>query len=247
MGAQSTARHLTALANLLGQDQLLRLQAAHVVVVGVGGVGSWAAEALARSGIGRLTLIDFDVVTESNLNRQVQAGTTTLGCAKVVALANRLREVVPEVAVAPVDEFLTPANAAALLRPIPDAVIDATDDLAAKVALACWARQERRFLVIAGAAGGKQDPTRVRAADLAQAIQDPLLAKLRARLRRDHGFPRLPRKMGLRVIFSDEPMVRRANCDGRARLACAGYGSIVTVTATVGLAAAAQVIAALRR
>jgi len=231
-------RRLTALVHLFGEVGIARLARSHVAVVGVGGVGSWAAEALARSGVGALTLIDMDIVVESNLNRQVQATTATLGMAKVTALAERLQGIAPEMALYPVDAFVTPERCAELLTPSFDGVIDATDDVKAKVALACWARASAKPLVIAGAAGGKRDPTRVRVADLAAAIQDPLLAKVRNRLRRACHFPRPPCKMGLAAVFSDEPMARGSSCDPAARLACAGYGSVVTVTATIGLAAA---------
>ncbi|BBD78078.1 tRNA threonylcarbamoyladenosine dehydratase [Hydrogenophilus thermoluteolus] len=238
MARSDRPRRLTALANLFGAEGVARLTDAHVAVVGLGGVGSWAAEALARSGVGRLTLIDMDVVVESNLNRQVQALRTTCGMAKVTALAERFAQIAPELDVRPVDAFVTPDNVATLLAEAPDGVIDATDDGKAKVALACWARESGTPLILAGAAGGKRDPTRIRCADLASAIQDPLLAKVRSRLRRLYGFPRAPRKMGVKVVFSDEPMVRGAACDAAAGLACAGYGSVVTVTGAMGFAAA---------
>lgn len=214
---------------------------AHVGVVGLGGVGSWAAEALARSGVGRLTLIDMDHVAESNINRQTQALHSTLGMAKSQALAERIRDIAPSCAVRAVDSFLDADNAAELL--VPGVWIDATDDPKAKRAMILHMRDAQRLhdLIVSGGAGGKTDPTRIMLADLAETTQDPLLSALRYSLRRQHGFARKGR-MGVRVVFSTQAMQSGQDCDPSARLACAGYGSMVTVTAAMGLAAAAEAI-----
>ena len=248
--AGGVPRALASSARLLSEEGFARLRLSTVGVVGLGGVGGWAAEALARSGVGGLVLVDMDHVAESNLNRQVQATHQTLGQAKVKALAERLRAIAPALSVYPVEDELTPENVAAFLAgggvsgggwPAPQVWIDACDDLRAKKALvlAMPARSRPRSLVVSGGAGGKLDPTRIRVGDLADTKQDPLLSKLRYSLRRQHGFPRAG-AMRIRVVSSDEPARATEGCDPAAKLACAGYGSMVTVTASMGLAAAAE-------
>jgi tRNA A37 threonylcarbamoyladenosine dehydratase len=213
-------------------------------VVGVGGVGSWAVEALARSGVARLVLVDLDQVAESNVNRQVQATSTTLGQAKVLALRERIALIHPGCEVHGVEEFAEPGNWPTLL-PVPvQGVIDACDQVRAKAALAAWARAEGVPLVCVGAAGGKRLPQRVEVDDLAAVTHDPLLASLRNRLRREHGAPRQG-SLGLSCVFSREP-VRRPDggCEVDGSLNCHGYGSSVTVTATFGMTASAALLEA---
>lgn len=187
------ARRFGGIDRLYGAGAAARLAGAHACVIGIGGVGSWAAEALARSGVGRLTLIDLDHVAESNINRQAHALEDTLGMAKVGAMAARIAGIDPDCRVTTIEDFLTPENAGALLQGY-DLVIDAIDNVRAKVAIAVTCTQRRIPLVMAGGAGGKRDPARIGADDLARTEQDPLLAKVRARLRKEHGFPRDPRK-----------------------------------------------------
>lgn len=226
---------------LYGAGTLERLAQARVAVVGVGGVGGWAAEALARSGVGCLVLIDGDEVCLSNTNRQVQAIAGAYGRAKVEVLAERLRAIHPAGTFVPLAQFLLPSNLEQLLDPPPSAILDACDQIRTKVALAVHARRRGIALVLSGAAGGKRDPTRIEVADLAASEQDPLLAELRRRLRREHGFPRRG-PMGLRVVFSREPIARSA-CTGGGRLDCRGaLGSAMHVTAAFGLAAAGEVL-----
>jgi tRNA A37 threonylcarbamoyladenosine dehydratase len=217
-----------------------------VAVVGVGGVGSWAAEALARSGVAALTLIDLDHVAESNINRQVQALGATLGMAKVQALAQRVADIHPGCAVRCVEAFVDADNWPALLHDHEvDAVIDACDQVRAKHALAAWALRTRTPFVCVGAAGGKQLPQRVEVDDLAAATHDPLLAALRQRLRKSDGAARQG-AIGLRCVFSRESvrLPEQAACaaDVDADLACHGYGSSVMVTAAFGLAAASEAL-----
>lgn len=240
------ARRFGGVARVYGEAGLARLAGAHVVVVGIGGVGSWSAEALARSGVGRLTLVDLDHVAESNINRQVHALGTTLGASKVAVMGARIADIAPACAVVPIDEFVTPDNLDAVL-PEADVVIDAIDQPRAKAALIAWCRQRKRALVVCGAAGGRTDPLRLRRDDLALTRGDALLSGVRARLRREHGFPReAGRRFGVVAVFSDEPApkadgvceVPTGSGGGGAPLGCAGYGSLVTVTATMGLAAA---------
>ncbi|MCU0774523.1 MAG: ThiF family adenylyltransferase, partial [Ideonella sp.] len=177
-------RRFGGLRRLYGDAGYGRLRAARVAVVGVGGVGSWAAEALARSGVAALTLVDLDHVAESNINRQVQAVGATVGMAKVDALAARLADIHPGCRVTRVDDFATPDNWPALLPAPVDAVIDACDQTAAKLALARWALECDARLVVCGAAGGKRLPQAVAVEDLAAVTHDPLLAALRSRLRK---------------------------------------------------------------
>lgn len=246
------ARRFGGIARLYGEAGAAAIAAAHVCVIGIGGVGSWAVEALARSGVGRLTLIDLDHVAESNINRQAHALESTLGQAKVEAMAARLREINPLIRVDCIDDFITPDNVATLLPNDLDHVVDAIDQVRAKVALIALCRTRRLPLVVAGAAGGQIDPTRIRVDDLARTVQDPLLSKVRAQLRKMHGFPREPgKKFGIDAVYSTEPLrYPQAACapgQGPAGLACAGFGSSMAVTAAFGLAAAATVLQTLAR
>ena len=249
-------RRFGGLRRLYGDEDYARLRALRVAVVGLGGVGSWTVEALARSGVARLVLIDFDHVAESNINRQVQALGSTLGQAKGEALRARMADIHPGCDVQVVDEFATPDNWPALLPGLVDVVVDACDQTSAKAAMAAWALASGVPLILTGAAGGKRDPQRVEVGDLAEATHDPLLASLRQRLRKHHGAARSG-PIGLRCVYAPEAVLRpQAACEAPgeaapiagAPLACAGYGSSVMVTATFGMVAAAQAVeAALRR
>ena len=231
-------RRFGGVSRLYGLELRERFGQATVVVAGLGGVGSWAAEALARTGIGHLVLIDLDHVAESNTNRQLHALEGEYGKAKVQAMSERIRQINPEITLTSYDEFLEPDNLDGLI-PVNAFVLDATDSVQTKIALAVWARKDDRALVMCGAAGGKSDPTAVRCDDLSKTEQDALLAKVRQGLRQDHGFSRnLKRKIGIRAIYSHEP---RAGASGGG-LACSGYGSTVMVTAACGLAAAAEIL-----
>jgi len=244
------ARRFGGIARLYGDAAIGRLQQSHVCVVGIGGVGSWVVEALARSGVGRLTLIDLDHVAESNLNRQAHALETTLGKAKVRAMAERIALINPLAQVVEVEEFIDPDNAAALLAPAQgfDFVVDAIDNVRAKAAMIVTCRAQGLPLITLGAAGGQSDPTRIQVDDLSRTIQDPLLSSLRSRLRKEHGYSRDPkRRFGVEAVFSTEPLryPDLPACDtprGPAGLACAGFGSSMAVTATFGLVAAARVL-----
>lgn len=201
-------RRFGGLARLYGAEGLARLTRAHVCVIGVGGVGSWVVEALARSAVGTLTLIDLDHVAESNINRQVHANDHTLGAAKIGAMAERIAAINPLCVVHQVDEFIDPENVAALVPPGRfDYVIDAIDNVKAKVALIVHCRDQGIPLLTIGAAGGQMDPTRVRIDDLAFTEHEPLLARVRKRLRKAHGFSRnLKQRFGIAAVYSDEPL-----------------------------------------
>lgn len=239
-------RRFAGLARLFGVAGAARIHAAHVAVVGIGGVGSWAAEALARSGVAQLTLIDLDHVAESNINRQIHALSTTVGQAKVQAMAARIALIHPQCQVHGVEEFVNPDNWPQLLPAPVHAVIDACDQVSAKTAMAAWALRQRQCLISVGAAGGKQRAHAVDIADLADTTHDPLLAQLRYRLRKHHGAPRQGKRIGLSCVFSREAVAPpHASCDvngADGSLNCHGYGSSVAVTATFGQCAAGWVL-----
>lgn len=238
-------RRFGGLRRLHGVAAYERLRQARVAVVGVGGVGSWAAEALARSGVAELVLIDLDHVAESNINRQVHAIEPTLGQAKVLALKDRIAQIHPGCLVHPIEEFVDPDNVDALLSANGvDVVLDCCDQVKAKAALMAWAWAHRKPVITVGAAGGKHSPHRVEVADLSEVTHDPLLASVRQRLRQRHGGARKG-KMNVTCVFSREAVRPPQDaCDasslGDGSLNCHGYGSSVTVTATFGLVAAAQ-------
>lgn len=216
-----------------------------MAVVGVGGVGSWAAEALARSGVGRLTLIDLDHIAESNINRQIHALEPTLGQAKVLAMRERIAQINPDCVVQCIEEFVEPGNWPDLLPSGVDAVIDACDQVRAKTAMAAWALRHKTLFITAGAAGGKRLAHKVDIDDLSKTTHDPLLAQLRYRLRREHGAARDGKKIGIACVFSREAVSQPdASCDvlGDGTLNCSGYGSLVSVTATFGQCAAGWVM-----
>jgi tRNA A37 threonylcarbamoyladenosine dehydratase len=224
-------------------------QDVHAMVVGVGGVGSWAAEALARSGIGRITLVDMDHVAESNINRQIQACDTTLGQEKIKALADHIHSYFPQCQITLVDAFLEPDNAQTLLTEFSatpgkyKVLLDCCDNVRAKVAMALVAARLNISVVLSGSAGGKTKPWLVQPADLRDTTNDPLLAKVRYTLRREHGYAKDPKKkLGVSVFYSAEQVKRSEACEPSAGLNCAGYGSVVTVTATMGMQMAAWAI-----
>lgn len=242
-------RRFGGVARLYGTDGAARLHSAHACVVGIGGVGSWSAEALARCGVGRITLIDLDMVAESNTNRQIHALGDIYGKAKVEAMAERILAINPACQVKCIEDFVTPENAAALLGQDFSVVIDAIDQVRAKAAMIAFCRRQKQPIVVAGAAGGQIDPTQVKVSDLSQTIQDPLLAKVRSLLRREYGFAGGgKKKFGISAVYSTEPLRYPASdtaCDserGPAGLNCAGFGSSVCVTSVFGMAAAAQAI-----
>jgi tRNA threonylcarbamoyladenosine dehydratase len=235
-------RRFGGLRRLHGTVAYERLRGLRLAVIGVGGVGSWAAEALARCGVAALTLVDLDQVAESNINRQIQALTATVGQAKVHALQARVAQIHPGCVVHPIEEFIDEHNVPQLLdASVLDGVLDCCDQVKAKAALAAWAASHGVALVSVGAAGGKVMPQAVEVADLADVTHDPLLASLRQRLRQRHGGARKG-PMGLRCVFSREAVrsPQDASCDaGDGSLNCHGYGSSVMVTATFGMVAAA--------
>jgi tRNA A37 threonylcarbamoyladenosine dehydratase len=249
------ARRFGGLARLYGDAALRRFEGAHVCVIGVGGVGSWIVEALARSAIGALTLIDLDNVAESNINRQVQALSSTLGQAKIDALAERVLQINPACKLTLVEDFIDADNLDAMLGGGFDYVVDAIDSARAKAAVIAWCRDRDQPLLIIGGAGGQTDPTKIAVRDLAKTEQEPLLKRVRKLLRNQYGFPRGEKnKFHVDAVFSMEPLKYpegEAACSldadqrGITGINCAGFGSSVVVTATFGMVAAGHVLQAL--
>jgi tRNA A37 threonylcarbamoyladenosine dehydratase len=252
--AENFDRRFGGMARLYGLSGAARVAGAHVMVIGIGGVGSWVAESLARCGVGELTLVDMDHIAESNINRQIHAVSSTLGQAKVLAMQARIEQINPDCLVHVVDDFVTPENwheivnqaqTRTQMRSPIVAVVDACDQVKAKVAMADWAIRHKKFLVTLGAAGGKREAHRVEQGDLSSVTHDPLLAQLRYRLRKEKGAPKDGKKMGVHCVFSREnvaPPDASCNVEGDGSLNCHGYGSVVTVTATFGLVAASLIV-----
>jgi tRNA A37 threonylcarbamoyladenosine dehydratase len=244
-------RRFGGLARLYGQTGAQRIRQAHAVVVGMGGVGSWAAEAFARSGVAKLTLIDLDHISESNINRQLHALDSTLGQSKVEAMRERISLINPSCIVNCVEEFVDATNwpkiagLDVLTNSVPLAVLDACDQVRAKTAMAAWALQYGVNFITVGAAGGKRHAHRVDIDDLSLTTHDPLLAQLRYRLRKEQGAARVG-KIGIACVFSRESVaqpdalceVETANSANDGSLNCHGYGSVVSVTSTFGVCAA---------
>ncbi len=241
-------------ARLYGQPALQLFADAHICVVGIGGVGSWAAEALARTGIGAITLIDMDDVCVTNTNRQIHALKETVGQAKTDVMAERIRAINPECKVTCVDDFITPDNTAELMSPGFTYVIDAIDSVRPKAALLAWCRRNKIPLVTTGGAGGQIDPTQIQVADLAKTIQDPLAAKLRERLKSDFKIVKNSKgKLGIDCVFSTEALMypqadgsvcaSRSTAEGPKKMDCAsGFGAATMVTATFGFIAVSHVL-----
>jgi len=252
------SRRFNGVRRLYGEVGLAKLQSSHIVVIGIGGVGSWAAEAMARNAIGKMTLVDLDNVAESNVNRQIHAVNDNFGKAKVTAMQERIKMINPSCIVREVEDFVTTDNISAILDFDSDAMLDCTDSTYAKMAMAIHCRTKELPLIMSGSAGGRLDPTRIKTADLSVAFGDMLLSKVRKQLRQSYGFPKAPdmnkrplkkpKKFGLQCVYSDE-LVSMPEVDndtnenaqkrqGISGLHCAGFGSSVTVTASMGFAVA---------
>jgi tRNA threonylcarbamoyladenosine dehydratase len=240
---------------LYGNGSVERLAEMHVCVVGIGGVGSWAAEALARSGIGTLTLVDADDVCISNTNRQSHAVEGTYGRPKVAVVAERARAINPQMRVDAVEDFLTSANLESILDRNYDAVIDACDALRVKVEMIAFCRRRKIPIVVSGSAGGRRDPTLITARDLSRTEHDVLLGLVRKKLRDDYGWTRNPKRyFGVQAVFSRENVnypqpdgtvckTRGADAETGLKLDCSGgLGAAMHVTATFGMVAVARVI-----
>lgn len=240
-----TERRFGGTRRLYGEHALARFARSRVCVVGVGGVGSWVVEALARSGIGGLMLVDLDHVAESNINRQLPALSSTLGKAKVGVLAERAVDINPQCRLETVEDFVTEDNLTSLLDTELDWIVDCIDAARAKAALIAYARRRKVPIVTVGGAGGRVDPTRLRATDLSRTEQDSLLARTRKRLRQHYGFSKnTRRRFGVPAVWSSESRKEANGTQDKpiSGLNCAGYGSAMSVTATFGLVAASVVL-----
>ena len=235
-------RRFAGVSKIYGEDSFNHYEHSHVMVIGIGGVGSWAVEALARTGLGELTLVDMDVIAASNINRQLPAMTTTLGHEKIQVMAERCRAINPRIKINLIDDYLTPDNIQDVLANTPDLILDCIDDVKAKFALMLHCRFNKIPLIVSGGAGGKLDPLKIRVADLSKTEQDPMLAKLRTQLR-SKGICKKPKeKFGITCVYSiDNPFSSAEVCPS-AGLRCGGYGSAVVVTSSFAMVAVSEVL-----
>jgi tRNA A37 threonylcarbamoyladenosine dehydratase len=252
----SLTQRFAGIDRLYGRGAVDRFARSHVCIVGVGGVGSWAVEALARSGVGKLTLIDADDICLSNTNRQLHALDGHYGRNKVDVLAERARAIFPEIQVDPVAQFLTPTNLVDLLSRDYDVILDACDSFRVKVETIVFCRRRKIPLIVSGSAGGRTDPTRIQVRDLSRTEHDALLALVRKKLRAEFGFPRTPKRyFGVQAVYSLEnvqyPQIDGTVCgtrpdvgpDAAFKLDCgAGLGAAAHVTAAFAFAAVSRIL-----
>jgi tRNA A37 threonylcarbamoyladenosine dehydratase len=254
MTTDNTASRFSGLARLYGNDGLNKLLRANIVVVGIGGVGSWSAEALARSAVGKITLIDLDDIALSNVNRQIHSLTSTIDESKVAVMKQRILDINPECKVTAIEDFVTTDTLQEYINDSYDLVIDAVDSIKAKAAMIAFCKRNKIKIITVGGAGGQIDPLQVRCNDLAKTIQDPLAAKLRSELRRFHNFSKNPkRNFGVECVYSTEQLrypqadgsvcFEKSQQQGAGKMDCAtGFGAFVGVTATFGFVAASRAI-----
>lgn len=240
------------IGRLYTPEGLARLRQAHICVIGIGGVGSWVVEALARSGIGKITMIDMDDICVTNINRQIHAMTGNIGQLKTEVMRDRVALINPECDVQIIDDFLTQENLAEYLIGGYDYVIDAIDNVKTKAALIAYCKRHKIPVITIGGAGGQTDPTQIQIADLTKTIQDPLMSKVRSTLRKDYHFSQNPkRKFGVDCVFSTQPLIfpkMSEGCAVSATMNCAnGFGAATMVTATFGFFAVSRVIEKLLR
>ena len=235
------------IGRLYGTSVLERLRQAHICVIGIGGVGSWAVEALARSGIGKVTLIDMDDICVTNINRQIHALSGNIGKLKTEVMKERVKLINLECEVQVIDDFISAENLAEYLNRNYDYVIDAIDNVKTKAALIAYCKRNKIKVITIGGAGGQTDPSQIRIADLSKPVQDPLLAKVRSVLRKNYNFSQNPkRKFGIDCIFSTQPLIfpqTEGECAVSATMNCAnGFGAATMITATFGFFAVSRVI-----
>ncbi|MEG0826850.1 MAG: tRNA threonylcarbamoyladenosine dehydratase [Acinetobacter sp.] len=235
-------RRFAGVEKIYGDEAFRQYEHSHVMVIGIGGVGSWAVEALARTGIAELTLVDMDVIAASNINRQLPALSSTLGREKIEVMAERCLSINPRIRINMVDDYLTADNVKELLSNPPDVVLDCIDDVKAKLALMLHCRFNKIPLIVSGGAGGKLDPLKIRVADLSKTEQDPMLAKLRSQLR-SKGICKKPKdKFGITCVYSVDNPFSSAEVCASAGLRCGGYGSAVVVTSSFAMIAVSEVL-----
>lgn len=249
----SYEQRFSALRRLYGDTSYFHLATIHICIVGIGGVGSWVVEALARSGIGQITLIDYDEVAESNINRQLPALSSTLGEKKCSVMQQRIKDINPDCKVDVIDDFLTTENLQDYLSREYDAVIDAIDSIKFKAAMIYYCKRNKIPIVTTGGAGGLSDPTQIKVADLAKTYNDPLAAKVRSRLREDYNFTRnTKRSFGVECVFSSQQQLypkkdgtvshEKPGVHGVSLDCQFGYGTSSMITASFGFFAASRAI-----
>ena len=235
------------IGRLYTPEGLAKLRQSHVCVIGIGGVGSWAVEALARTGIGKITMIDMDDICVTNINRQIHAMTGTVAQLKTEAMKERVEKINPECVVEIIDDFITPENISEYLNRGYDYVLDAIDSVRTKAALIAYCKRNKIKLITTGGAGGQTDPSQIQIADLSKTIQDPLVARVRSLLRKEYNFSQNPkRKFGIDCVFSTQPLIfpkMGEGCDVSATMNCAnGFGAVTMVTATFGFFAVSRLV-----
>ena len=235
------------IGRLYTPEGLSKLRQAHVCVIGIGGVGSWAVEALARTGIGKITMIDMDDICVTNINRQIHAMTGTVAQLKTESMKERVERINPECVVEIIDDFISPENIPEYLNRGYDYVIDAIDSVKTKAALIAYCKRNKIKLITTGGAGGQTDPRQIQIADLSRTIQDPLASKVRSLLRKEYNFSQNPkRKFGVDCVFSTQPLIfpkMGESCEISATMNCAnGFGAVTMVTATFGFFAVSRVV-----
>jgi len=243
------------IARLYGDSGLEALAKAKFLVIGIGGVGTWIAEALARTGAGAITLVDLDDICITNTNRQIHALSHTIGHSKTAVMAERLRAINPELVVSEIEDFVALDNLAEIILPSYDVVIDAADNFRVKAALISHCRGQKQQIVTVGSAGGKRDPRQIVSGDLSRTLQDPLLSRVRKQLRQKHAFPRNQKRVfSVEAIYSPEQMLYPDGTGGvcqakdgvlqdGVKLDCAGgFGAATMVTASFGMIAAARAV-----
>ncbi|MCL1141203.1 tRNA cyclic N6-threonylcarbamoyladenosine(37) synthase TcdA [Shewanella gaetbuli] len=263
--SEAYINRFAGIGRLYGQPALQAFANAHVVVVGIGGVGTWVAEALARSGIGKITLIDLDDICVTNTNRQIHALAQTIGQSKVEVMAQRIKDINPDCEVVEVEDFITldnlndyfPRTHANVAVERIDYVIDCIDAVKQKAALIAHCKRNKVPLITIGGAGGQTDPSQIQLTDLAKTVQDPLLAKVRNILRKEYGFSKnLQRRFAIDAVFSTQHLVypqadgsvcaTKATAEGSMRMDCAsGFGAVTIVTGTFGFMAVGRVLSKL--
>lgn len=251
-------RRFGGIARLYGDAGVTRLQSAHICIIGIGGVGSWVAESLARSAVGALTLIDLDVVSESNINRQLVATADQIGRDKTLVMKERITQINPECRVNVVDEFIDQKNIPLLISEKFSFVIDCIDDYRTKAALIAHCKRQKIRILTTGGAGGQVDPSKIKQVDLSRTQHDVLLARTRKLLRQDYDFARnIKRSFGIPCVYSDEqlvypdglggvsaqrPSIDPLNASTNALNCAGGMGSITHVTGAFAFVAAAHVL-----
>lgn len=251
--SQDFQRRFGGVSRVYGEAGLERFTHAHIIVIGIGGVGSWVVEALARNAIGKITLIDMDVVAESNINRQLPALSNTLGRDKTAVMKERILNINEACKVSIIDDFITEENVSQLITTNTDYVIDCIDNSRVKAALIAWCKRNKLPIMTIGGAGGQIDPEKIKTADLSRTESDPLLSKTRKLLRQNYHFAtNTKRRFGIACVFSTEHLsypsddgatTKNKPTENSTDLSCAGgIGSSVMVTATFGFVAVAYVL-----